>query len=87
MSRADGDLSLDQLAPYRGTSACEDRVRIIHVHPAPSKVEQANLASKNAMCLTRFLSMCADRGTGWKALTRRKSDWHPPQSIGRLGLT
>lgn len=55
VSRADGDLSLDQLAPYRGTSACEDRVRIIHVHPAPSKVEQANLASKNAMCLTRSL--------------------------------
>lgn len=70
--RAEGDLSLDQPAPYRGTSACEDRVRIIHIRPAPSKVEQANVASKNVMCLTRFLSMCADGGNRVEGFAQKK---------------
>lgn len=70
VSRTDG--SLDQPAPYRGTMACEDRVRIIHIYPAPSKVEQANLASKNVMCLTHFLSMCADGGNWVEDFAKKK---------------
>lgn len=72
MCRTDRDLSLDHLAPYRGTSACEDRVRIIHICPAPSKVEQANVASKNVMCLTCFLSVCADGGNRVEGFAKKK---------------
>lgn len=79
VSRTAGDLCLDQPAPYRGTLACEGRVGIFHIYPAPSKMEQADLESKIVMCLT-FLSVSADRadgGTGWKALPRRKGGQHP----------
>lgn len=71
VSRTAGDLCLDQPAPYRGTLACEGRVGIFHIYPAPSKMEQADLKSKTVMCLT-FLSVSVDRGNWVEGFAKTK---------------
>lgn len=81
MSRPDGDLCLHPPAPYRGTWVCEDRVRIVHIISAPSKMEQVHLESKNEVCLD---PLCQCVLTGGRFA--KKKEWPACCLVCRLRL-